>query len=115
MKSHLARKAASTLIATLMASFLTAIGLTATSTAESVWIIDTHAHIIRGLRRGIPAATGGQALRVMDDYQVEMTILLPPPFPPGIRVLTAAGKSHQWFASIHAVLPLLPGESRLTR
>jgi predicted TIM-barrel fold metal-dependent hydrolase len=83
MKSHLAWKGVSTVIAVLMASFLTAIGLAATSTAESVRIIDTHAHMIRGLRRGIPAATVGQALRVMDDYQVEMTILLPPPFTPG--------------------------------
>ena len=78
MKSHLAREGVSAVIAVLIASFVTAIGLMGTSAAETVSIIDTHAHMIRGLRRGIPAATVGQALRAMEDYQVEMTILLPP-------------------------------------
>jgi hypothetical protein len=48
-------------------------------------IIDTHAHIVRSPRRANPAATVGQALRAMDEHRVEMTILLPPPFPPGHR------------------------------
>ena len=46
-------------------------------------IIDTHAHIVRGVRRGSPAATISEALRVMEELKVEKTILLPPPFPPG--------------------------------
>lgn len=42
-------------------------------------IIDTHAHLIRN-RRGDATSTASQALRAMDEFKVETTILLPPPF-----------------------------------
>jgi hypothetical protein len=47
-----------------------------------VIIIDTHAHLMRGVRRGA-AVTAPQALGVWDAFHVTKTILLPPPFPPG--------------------------------
>ena len=49
--------------------------------AAAVAIVDTHAHLIRS-RRGSSTAAAGQALRAMDEFNVEKTILLPPPFPP---------------------------------
>lgn len=55
-----------------------------TTVGSAVVIIDTHAHIIRSQREN-PMAAARQALRAMDEFRVEKTILLPPPFPPGHR------------------------------
>ena len=66
-------------------SSLFAAEVTETRPGGAVAIIDTHAHISRGIRRGraTPGAAVSTALRAMDEFRVEMTILLPPPFPPG--------------------------------
>jgi len=48
-----------------------------------VAIIDTHAHPMRGLRRGTGVVSASGLLRLMDEFAVEQTILLPPPFPEG--------------------------------
>ncbi|HEX9154401.1 MAG TPA: amidohydrolase family protein [Nitrospira sp.] len=63
-------------------SSLYAAEITETKKDAGAAIIDTHAHIIRGYRRRGSPPTGEQALRAMDSHRVEMTILLPPPFPP---------------------------------
>lgn len=60
--------------------------LLATETAQPkkgrvVPIIDTHAHIMRGAGTS-PEALAADALRYMDELGLEMTVLLPPPFPP---------------------------------
>jgi predicted TIM-barrel fold metal-dependent hydrolase len=52
-----------------------------TTVGSAAVIIDTHAHIVRR-RRGNPAANTSQALGVMNEFKVERTILLPPPFSP---------------------------------
>ena len=52
-----------------------------TAVSSSAVIIDTHAHLIRN-RRGDPPSTASRALRAMDEFKVEKTILLPPPFSP---------------------------------
>ncbi len=51
--------------------------------ANGVPIIDTHAHLYQG--RGNPNLAASQALRAMEDQNVEMTILLPPPIPASSR------------------------------
>ncbi len=66
-----------------LSSALFAAELTEARNDGIVAIIDTHAHLIRGYRRRGPSPTGAQALRAMDSQNVAMTILLPPPFPPG--------------------------------
>lgn len=55
---------------------------TETKTAAVIPIIDTHAHPFRSARRAYPA-TAAEIVKVMDDFAVETTILLPPPFPSG--------------------------------
>ncbi|MBM3581776.1 MAG: hypothetical protein FJX37_07410 [Alphaproteobacteria bacterium] len=47
-----------------------------------VALIDVHVHPMRSGRRG---ANVSAMLRAMDEFQVELSILLPPPFPPGHR------------------------------
>jgi len=53
------------------------------SAGTAVSIIDTHAHIVRGYRKRGPSPSAFQALAAMDALGVEMTFLLPPPFPEG--------------------------------
>lgn len=53
---------------------------------QLISIVDTHAHIIRN-RRGNASRVATYALGVMDTQGVELTILLPPPFPEGHRGL----------------------------
>jgi predicted TIM-barrel fold metal-dependent hydrolase len=65
-----------------VASRLFAADLSDARTEPVISIIDTHAHIIRNARRENVGGTAIQAFRAMDQYRVEMTILLPPPFPP---------------------------------
>ena len=48
-----------------------------------VSIIDTHAHIFRGYGKRGSSPNAFRALAAMDSLGVEMTILLPPPFPEG--------------------------------
>ena len=83
--SHLARGYVLVVVVVFAMSSLFAAEVTETKSGGTVAIIDTHAHISRGYRRGraLPGAAVPQALRAMDDLRVEMTILLPPPFPPG--------------------------------
>ncbi len=50
---------------------------------EPVAIVDTHAHIVANARHVNPAAMVSRALSAMDQYRVEKTVLLPPPFPSG--------------------------------
>ncbi|MCC7016190.1 MAG: amidohydrolase family protein [Rhodospirillales bacterium] len=60
-------------------------------------LIDTHVHAMRSARRSanVPAM-----LRTMDSYRVELSILLPPPFPPGhpgaygLRELEPIARAH---------------------
>ncbi|MBI3711145.1 MAG: amidohydrolase family protein [Proteobacteria bacterium] len=53
--------------------------------AARVFIVDTHTHPARNARReGLTAAHLRDVLRAMDEYGVELTILLPPPFAPGM-------------------------------
>jgi predicted TIM-barrel fold metal-dependent hydrolase len=63
---------------------VTALSASAAGTSETsravIPIIDTHAHPFRGARRG-HSTTANQIVNAMDDFGVEMTILLPPPFP----------------------------------
>jgi hypothetical protein len=81
MKAYLAgvwATASLLMVATLSAS---AAG-TVETTRTMIPIIDTHAHPFRGARRGYPTSAA-QIVKAMDDFGVEMTILLPPPFPSG--------------------------------
>ena len=48
---------------------------------SAIAIIDTHTHIIRNRKES--AAAASHALRTMAEFNVEKTILLPPPFPAG--------------------------------
>ncbi len=72
-------------LASLCAPVSTSVADTQDSTVgEPLVIVDTHAHLMRN-RRGNPAALAAHALRAMDEFKVEKTIVLPPPFPPDHR------------------------------
>ena len=53
------------------------------SAGAALSIIDTHAHIFRGYGKRGSSPNAFRALAAMDSLGVEMTILLPPPFPEG--------------------------------
>lgn len=81
--ARLARGYVLAVVAVFAVSSLFAGEVMETRPGGAVVMIDTHAHIIRSYRRTRPGAMVSQALRAMDDLRVEMTILLPPPFPSG--------------------------------
>jgi amidohydrolase family protein len=72
-----------TTAALVIVTALSALAAGTSGTSQAlIPIIDTHAHPFRGARRG-PSTTANQVVNAMDDFGVEMTILLPPPFPSG--------------------------------
>jgi hypothetical protein len=53
--------------------------------AQTQRIIDTHAHPFRGDAHVSMGTLAEQALGTMDEFGVDATIFLPPPYPPGQR------------------------------
>ena len=73
-------------------TIIVAVGLTLESCAAKapggprdgrVAIVDTHAHPLRSLRRGVAVVSASGLLQLMDEFAVEQMVLLPPPFPEG--------------------------------
>lgn len=46
-------------------------------------LFDTHAHLMRNAREGNPAILAREIVQRMDELSLALTILLPPPYPPG--------------------------------
>ena len=65
-----------------LGSFNLAAQSTEGNAQSAITIVDTHTHLVRNARKERPAVLVSRALRAMDDYKIELAIILPPPFPP---------------------------------